>query len=997
MTGCVIVLSHSSAFGDLLKGYRGRAGLTQEELAERAQLSIRGISDLERGINRTPRRDTVAALANALGLSPAEREAFLAVARAGRQSAPPAHAPTGIAARRHTPLVGRLPEMALLERMFNGEAPQVLALAGEPGIGKSRLLREAAALGAARGMRVLHGGCQSRAGQGPYAPLLEALERDISRLTPAQRRAALQGCEHVASLLPELVASAPTASRTWTLSPDQERRLMFAAVGRFLANTAGPEGVLLVLDDLQWARADALDLLATLVRREDGPPVHVAAAYRDTEVRTKDALPQWLAALSREGLARRLWLGPLPEEDAAQLVKILLADERGGQSVALDEDHIHRVVERAGGIPLYLVSSVQALRANGRCDMSGEPLAVSDEPVPWDVAEMLSQRIAELPATAREALKVAAMIGRRAPLWLLKGVIEQPEEQLAEALELACADRLLLDGGDAEYEFAHDVIREVVASEVGSARRALLHRRIAETLEREPGGPHVERLAYHYARSGDIERAAHYLELAGDRALALGALAEAESAYREAVERLERLGRSAPAAGVREKLGRILMTRAHFAEAHTVFEAALSAYDAACDADGAGRAVAQIAWGHARQGQPTAGLKRIAEFFAHPRAQTVQPHTRMALLMARAFLHFMRGEYREQLAVDEAILTLAQEIGEAAMIAQVAAHRSLSLTMLGRHDEALLTITEVLPCLEGLGDPQSLLMAYNALSSAHTVHGKLDLALEYMWRQLSISEQLGDLVALVFELAALASIHYFRGDWDEAQAVLDRAEQLATETGPCWGTPYVLEGRGRILLARGQTVEGMQSLSRALEQAQSAHDVQAICGAQSALAEADLLGGRAQRALERIGPLAADDEAGANDSMGVLYLLAWCHLELGDVTQAAEVARRSLSLARERHDNLALLNALIICTDALAACEDQQAARDTSTEAVELARRIRVPYGEAQALYRAGRLASQQGRMEAARQQLTAALAILRRLDEHPYAERVERVLAIVT
>src|SRR5262249_23411837 len=147
----------------------------------------------------------------------------------------------------------------------SGNVPPALLLAGEPGIGKSRLLEEAMRQAAAQGWTVLAGGCHRRSGQEPYAPFVGMLARFLAGRTPAQRRRDLTGCAWLVRLLPELAESAVVPVPSWALPPEQERRLMFAAVRHCLANVASPMGTLLVLDDLQWAGTDALDLLASLL------------------------------------------------------------------------------------------------------------------------------------------------------------------------------------------------------------------------------------------------------------------------------------------------------------------------------------------------------------------------------------------------------------------------------------------------------------------------------------------------------------------------------------------------------------------------------------------------------------------------------------------------------------------------------------------------------------------------------------------------------------
>src|SRR5262249_54919867 len=140
------------------------------------------------------------------------------------------------------------------------------------------------------------------------------------------------------------------------------------------------------------------------------------------------------------------------------------------------------------------------------------------EAVPWDVAQSIRQRVALLPKEAREVLGVAAVVGRVVPHALLVALCPQDMGAVLGALELACQGRLLEEVDAEAYQFAHDVIREVVEADLGAARRMALHRRVAEELERHPGEPPVELLAYHYSRGGVPDKAVLYLEQAGDRA-----------------------------------------------------------------------------------------------------------------------------------------------------------------------------------------------------------------------------------------------------------------------------------------------------------------------------------------------------------------------------------------------------------------------------------------------------------------------------------------------
>jgi predicted ATPase/DNA-binding XRE family transcriptional regulator len=464
------------SFGALLKHHRSRAGLTQEALAERAGISGRAVRNIERGAQRTAHVQTVRLLADALGLSGQDRAIFESAARGQRTtpsgfvSAEPPSITSG------PPLVGRVCELNLLERHLRGEGPPVLLLAGEPGIGKSRLLHEAATRAAGHGWSVLHGGCRQRDGREPYAPMLEALARHIHRQPPAKLRAELRGCAWLMRLLPGL-ANAPIAPPpSLPLTPEQERRLMYGALARFLSNVAGPAGTLLVLDDLQWAGHDALELLAALVRSPSQARLCVVGAYRDTEVQPRDPFSALLADLVPAGLLTHHTLAPLAPEEARRLLEGLL-DGVEGVGPALRE----RLLRRTGGVPSFIVSCVRGLRLDGR-------EGGAEDVIPWDVVQGLRQRVEALPEAAREVLRALAVVGDGAPRALLVAVVARPEDEVLAGLAVACRAGLLVEAETDACRFAQDVIREVVEADLGAGWRAVLRRRAAEALEPQARG-----------------------------------------------------------------------------------------------------------------------------------------------------------------------------------------------------------------------------------------------------------------------------------------------------------------------------------------------------------------------------------------------------------------------------------------------------------------------------------------------------------------------------
>jgi tetratricopeptide (TPR) repeat protein len=328
---------------------------------------------------------------------------------------------------------------------------------------------------------------------------------------------------------------------------------------RFLDHAAGPAGALLILDDLQWASGDALELIAALLRRANGSLRVVA--YRDDEVGPNDSLTSVVADLMRAGLAARHPLAPLSETDSARLLDALAPE--------LAPPGRDTLLRRAEGIPFFLVSGALAARA-------GEPV----EATPWDVAQSIRQRVARLPATTRTALMAAAIMGRRLAPDLLPRVVERPAPETADAIEMARLAGLLESTPDGGIRFAHDVIREVIEADAPPAHRAAFHRRIVAVLEGAGPGASgqiaVERLAYHCVGAGETERAVRYLARAADRAHGAAALQAEAALLGQAIALAEEIGRDGTVAELRVRRGHVHFESGRWDAARADLEAGLT-------------------------------------------------------------------------------------------------------------------------------------------------------------------------------------------------------------------------------------------------------------------------------------------------------------------------------------------------------------------------------------------------------------------------------------
>ncbi len=965
-------------FGELLRRYRAAAGLTQEELAARSGLTSQGIGLLERGVRQRPQASTVRLLADALGLIGATRATFEAVARRPDLALRPQPAATRDSAG-EPPLVGRASELALLERHCHGEGPPVLLLAGEPGIGKSRLLAEAAGRAQQSGWQVLRGGCQRRGGQEPYAPLLEALEHHINGQAPAQCRDALQGCAWLVRLLPELAAGSIEPLPGWTVPPEQERRLVFKAVIRYLANVAGSAGTLLVLDDLQWAGADALDLLATLARSAAEVPLRVVGAYRDTEVPPEAPLSVLLADLAHAGMARQQSLTPLTAPEVGQLVDQLLADTAADAGTLRE-----RVAQRTGGVPYFVVSCVQSLRLE-------EGAWQGADIVPWTVAQSVRQRVAALPPKPQGVLGVAALLGRVTQPTLLAAVVGLPEDEVISALEAAHQLRLL-EASAGSYRFAHDLVREVVEADVGPARRAVLHRRAAEALEHGPGDPPVALLAYHYSRSDAQHKAVVYLERAGDQSEAQFAHTTAEECYRGLIERLDDVGHHHDAARAREKLGGVLYVLARYDEGLAVLEPAADCYRATADLESLARITAQIGRLHAYRGTPRAGLERIQPVLAQ--LAMVGPSPGLAVLhLAMAALSERCGEYSQGLEAAEQARDLARMLGNDSLPLAAEQQRAGLLDFLGQPEKALQVYEGIVPLAEVSGDLGVLQWACTNLAHIYVHAGEFETSRRYIDRALELAGRAGDASTIAFYTMDRGFITFCSGDWSQARSDGERAVALDRQIGTSWTSAYTLMVLGFVSYGRGQWVEAARCLEQSVTLAEATGSIEALRMAQSMLAELDLVQGRPAAAYARVIPL-LDRPGLEKDSAFLLPKLAWAHLELGDLAQAAAVAAQAVAFAQTVDDFINLVEALRVEALIQIARQRWAEAEHILTDTVLRTKSKRYPWGEARLLEVYGLLHIRKGEPGPARERLEAALTIFRRLGAGKDVERLEAALA---
>ena len=444
------------------------------------------------------------------------------------------------AVRGLTRFVGRDTELAALgqalERAGAGQG-QVVAVVGEAGVGKSRLVYECVRSPRTQGWLVLESASVSYGKATPYFPVIDLLKRYVhveDADEPRTVRARVTGQvltldETLQETIPALLwllDALPDDSPFRTLDPPQRRQRLLDALRRVLLRESQVQPLLLVFEDLHWIDTETQALLDRLVDSLPTARILLLVNYR----------PEYQHGWSNKTSYTQLRLDPLPPASADEVLQALLGDD---PSLAPLKSLL---IARTEGNPFFLEESVRALVETGV--LVGErgayrlEHALQSLQVPATVQAVLAARIDRLQPEEKRLLQTAAVIGMEVPLPLLQAIAEAPEESLQRSLAQLQATEFLYETRlfpEHEYTFKHALTHEVAYGSLLLERRRVLHARIVQALEVLAGdrvAEQVERLAHHALRGEVWDKALAYCRQAGEKVIA-------RSAYREAVEYFE--------------------------------------------------------------------------------------------------------------------------------------------------------------------------------------------------------------------------------------------------------------------------------------------------------------------------------------------------------------------------------------------------------------------------------------------------------------------------
>jgi ATP/maltotriose-dependent transcriptional regulator MalT len=870
--------------------------------------------------------------------------------------------------------------------------PSLAFVAGDSGVGKTRLVTELLRRAEQAGAEVLSGDAvELGEGEVPYAALMSALRplaRDghpsLDALHPRDRA-------ELARLLPGLAGAVPADDGSDTPAQGRLFEALLALVDRL-----GSEGpVVLVLEDLHWADPSTRAFLAFLAHSLGRERVLVIATYRLDELHRRHPLRPLLAEIERDPDVHRITLAPLSRDELARALEDILG-------APPSPDLIDRLYARSEGNPLFM----EELLAAGVDGRGALPVTLRDA---------LMVRIEQLSDAAQEVLRVLA-VGQRVDHALLAEISGMDRATLVAALREAVASHLVVAQADDRYVFRHALLREVVADDLLPGERTELHRAFAEALERRaasgPSGAQVAAgIAHHYAAAGDQRAALSASVVAAAAAESVHAFGEAAALFERALELWERVPDAEAVAGVDKvtllhRAGDAFIASGDRKRPMPLLRAALDMVDEQAEPRRAAALLERYAMAQYRAGKASEAIETAEHALALVKDGDPTPE-RASIYAWFAKNRMVQGRYREATVAAREAIAAAEATGNDAALSSALNGMGLSLAAQGAVEEGTAALRRAIEIAREHDRVRELESAQTNLADALHLAGRDREALEVAraareesprrgtypaWLDIASSElllELGDWEEAERVLPAesrrfignelvnyelrRAELYLGRGDHDRAAEHLARlADPVAASTEPQWHGAYgallaeLRRRQGDLDGARAAVDEALDRIEFCTEDASRLARVSAA----GVTVEADRaqrgrdLGDDAEvaRALADIEAFALRVEAAAEVS-GLPVEAAWLDTARADAARAAGEPSAELWVSAaaaweglERPYRVAL--ARWREAEALVAADDRPGAAAAAAEALETARRLGAGWlaGEAEGLIARARL-----------------------------------------
>jgi predicted ATPase/class 3 adenylate cyclase len=855
-------------------------------------------------------------------------------------------------ARKVLPLVDRIDELealkVMLEKTARGEGNLVF-VAGEAGVGKTRVADELVALAKSKHITTLSGRCSRREGKIPYAPWIEMV-REFVRGNPTQLLFKVVGNYggEVAKIVPEIAASLGPVSGISSGSVDQDRVRFIDAISQVIINVSKEGPILLVIDDMNWADAGSLDLLLSTARQTSNNRMLILAIYRDVEVEEDSDLFEFLYEVKREKLGESLVLKGFGLEDTGLLIGEILSQR------TVDEEFRDLVHSKTGGNPFFIEELVRSLVEQGvlfRTAQGWERKPISEIEIPSGIRTVIKQRLSNLDHESLDVLSVASVTSSESKEFsfaLLRKVTGLDENRLVDTMERILKTRLIREtkmaGGRPGFSFTDTRIRDAIYDGMTLLRRGRYHLKTAQAIEelyKDRPEDVYGVLLCHYLKGNDQPKCLEYAVKAAERASSVYAHGEAVSYLKVALEALADSSDRGARSRVLEELGKSSMYSGRPDYAKYLEEAARLALEVGDNQRAASiyRVLAEWMFDLNRENYSVPN-----EYYEKARGLLSEEQETKELALFYHSLgrfYFLTGRLTEARELAEKALALAEKLG----VPEVQAHAFLTLAILAPPSEKKTKFEYMQKALQFALEhnlPVVAMRAYNNLSV--DCESPVE-ALKYIAEATSYFHRIGYTLYEQYANLAGASAYVSLGEPERAKEIAKGA--LSMPNLPPSAKAGAVSTMGEALLWQGNFDESEKYLRQWLTMLEGSQDFQAVQNCQL--------------------------------DLGMLYA------EKGELQKSKGYLKTCLSKANER--GLAstytyvplIMVALLYLTDVLIRMGNAEEAESTARQAAEIASKTGSELVDGLAEAIRGKLLAFKGELEGAEVSLGKAAATFRK------------------
>ena len=673
-------------------------------------------------------------------------------------------------------LIGREQELNRIEKLWEevqAGTGQLVFVSGESGIGKTCLVQQAAARCAPPVL--LTGSCNELKGSPAYHPFAELLQAYLSTVPPEFYD------DEIQELLPNFVRIVPQIRHIWPnlvepppLDPKLEQLRLMTSLAQFIKLATQKRAWFIVLENMQWADQNSLELLRYLCYHLPATSLMIVAAYRDTEVSPSHPLTKMIDHISSSSSYHHLGLDRLDQDDLARLLADIWRQP-------VPKPFTQMIFHHTGGNPFYVEEVIRSLINDRIVTQQGEDAwhfpVVENISLPTSIREAVWRRIHRLTPNTQDLLRQAAVLGhyfRFEDVLTLSGLSKW---EVMEHLSLALEEELVQEGRSQDtFRFAHTEIQNVLYTDLNDLRRQMLHRQAGETLERRlsnGGDQSVETLARHFEAAGEVERALLYSFKAAQQAQAAYANDTALLWYQRTAQLLEQLdsvdNNIELQLSVYESIGAILSLMGRYDEALAQYDKARLQLETMSPAtQPASRTIGiyqMIAEVYKKKGELDTAFNWL------DRGLAFQPSNESSVEAAYSYL-------------DGAVVFLRQSNTQ----------RALEWCELG------LNLASQIKTQSG---QQAVGRAYYLLGNVYSQFGQLPQAAQFCRQSVQLYQQLQDLVKQSTALLNLGIVYYEQGHWSRASEVYRQSLEIKEEIGDIYGQGQVSNNLGNLEMERG--------------------------------------------------------------------------------------------------------------------------------------------------------------------------------------------------